>query len=41
MSGCTVPGESEKVVLELTALLPDAEIFTSVYDPEPLARRAP
>ena len=31
----TVPGGSEKVVLELGALLPDAEIFTSVYDPEP------
>jgi glycosyltransferase involved in cell wall biosynthesis len=31
----TVPGGSEKVVLELLKLLPDAEIFTSVYDPEP------
>jgi glycosyltransferase involved in cell wall biosynthesis len=31
----TVPGGSEKVVLELLELLPDAEIFTSVYDPEP------
>jgi glycosyltransferase involved in cell wall biosynthesis len=31
----TVPGGSEKVVLELLELLPQAEIFTSVYDPEP------
>jgi glycosyltransferase involved in cell wall biosynthesis len=31
----TVPGGSEKVVLELLELLPGAEIFTSVYDPEP------
>jgi glycosyltransferase involved in cell wall biosynthesis len=31
----TVPGGSEKVVLELLDLLPDAEIFTSVHDPEP------
>jgi glycosyltransferase involved in cell wall biosynthesis len=31
----TVPGGSEKVVLELLRVLPDAEIFTSVYDPEP------
>jgi glycosyltransferase involved in cell wall biosynthesis len=31
----TVPGGSEKVVLELLELLPDAEIFTSIYDPEP------
>lgn len=31
----TVPGGSEKVVLELLKLLPGAEIFTSVYDPEP------
>jgi glycosyltransferase involved in cell wall biosynthesis len=31
----TVPGGSEKVVLELLQLLPHAEIFTSVYDPEP------
>lgn len=29
----TVPGGSEKVVLELLELLPRAEIFTSVYDP--------
>jgi glycosyltransferase involved in cell wall biosynthesis len=31
----TVPGGSEKVVLELLDVLPEAEIFTSVYDPEP------
>jgi glycosyltransferase involved in cell wall biosynthesis len=31
----TVPGGSEKVVLELLGMLPQAEIFTSVYDPEP------
>ena len=31
----TVPGGSENVVLELLKLLPGAEIFTSVYDPEP------
>jgi glycosyltransferase involved in cell wall biosynthesis len=31
----TVPGGSEKVVLELLELLPGAEIFTSVYDPGP------
>jgi glycosyltransferase involved in cell wall biosynthesis len=31
----TVPGGSEKVVLELLELLPEAEIFTSVYDPAP------
>jgi glycosyltransferase involved in cell wall biosynthesis len=31
----TVPGGSEKVVLELLQLLPHAEIFTSIYDPEP------
>src|SRR3954452_11347607 len=31
----TVPGGSEKVVLELLQLLPRAEVFTSVYDPEP------
>ena len=31
----TIPGGSEKVVLELLELLPHAEIFTSVYDPEP------
>jgi glycosyltransferase involved in cell wall biosynthesis len=31
----TIPGGSEKVVLELLELFPHAEIFTSVYDPEP------
>jgi glycosyltransferase involved in cell wall biosynthesis len=31
----TVPGGSEKVVLELLRMLPGAEVFTSVYDPEP------
>ncbi len=30
----TIPGGSEKVVFELLGLLPDAELFTSVYDPE-------
>jgi glycosyltransferase involved in cell wall biosynthesis len=30
----TIPGGSEKVVMELLGLLPDAELFTSVYDPE-------
>jgi len=31
----TVPGGSEKVLLDLLELLPDAEVFTSVYDPAP------
>jgi len=31
----TVPGGSEQVVLELLAMFPHAEIFTSVYDPGP------
>lgn len=31
----TIPGGSEKVVLELLELFPQAEIFTSVYDPGP------
>jgi glycosyltransferase involved in cell wall biosynthesis len=31
----TVPGGSEKVVLEILRLFPQAEIFTTVYDPEP------
>jgi glycosyltransferase involved in cell wall biosynthesis len=31
----TIPGGSEKVVLELLRLFPTAEIFTTVYDPEP------
>ena len=31
----TVPGGSEKVVLALLDLFPQAEIFTSIYDPRP------
>jgi glycosyltransferase involved in cell wall biosynthesis len=31
----TIPGGSEQVVMELLAMFPDAEIFTSVYDPKP------
>lgn len=31
----TVPGGSEDVVLDLLELFPDAELFTTVYDPEP------
>ena len=31
----TVPGGSEQVLSALLELFPDAEIFTSVYDPEP------
>ena len=31
----TIPGGSEDVVIELLALFPDAELFTSVYDPAP------
>jgi glycosyltransferase involved in cell wall biosynthesis len=31
----TIPGGSERVVLELLTMFPDAELFTSVYDPEP------
>jgi glycosyltransferase involved in cell wall biosynthesis len=31
----TIPGGSEKVVLQLLELFPDADIFTSVYDPRP------
>jgi glycosyltransferase involved in cell wall biosynthesis len=30
----TIPGGSEKVLLELLELLPDADVFTSVYDAE-------
>ena len=40
----TIPGGSEQVVLELLELFPHAELFTSVYDPEPWPRadhRAP
>jgi glycosyltransferase involved in cell wall biosynthesis len=31
----TIPGGSEQVVLELLEMFPDAELFTSVYDPAP------
>ncbi len=31
----TIPGGSEKVVMAILELLPHAELFTSVYDPEP------
>jgi glycosyltransferase involved in cell wall biosynthesis len=31
----TIPGGSEDVLLELIAMFPDAELFTSVYDPAP------
>jgi glycosyltransferase involved in cell wall biosynthesis len=31
----TIPGGSENVVLELLEMFPAAELFTSVYDPEP------
>lgn len=31
----TIPGGSEKVVLAILDLLPQAELFTSVYDPSP------
>jgi len=31
----TVPGGSEQVVMELLAMFPQAELFTSVYDPAP------
>jgi len=31
----TVPGGSEQVVLQLLEMFPQAELFTSVYDPEP------
>ena len=31
----TIPGGSEQVVLELLAMFPQAEIFTSIYDPSP------
>jgi glycosyltransferase involved in cell wall biosynthesis len=31
----TIPGGSEKVVLAILKLLPHAELYTSVYDPEP------
>src|SRR5581483_1190276 len=31
----TIPGGSEKVVEAILALMPHAELFTSVYDPSP------
>jgi glycosyltransferase involved in cell wall biosynthesis len=31
----TIPGGSERVVLELLAMFPQAELFTTVYDPAP------
>jgi glycosyltransferase involved in cell wall biosynthesis len=31
----TIPGGSENVVLELLEMFPQAELFTSIYDPEP------
>lgn len=31
----TIPGGSEQVVLELLDMFPEAELFTSVYDPDP------
>ena len=31
----TVPGGSEQVVLELLEMFPDAELFTTIYDPAP------
>jgi glycosyltransferase involved in cell wall biosynthesis len=31
----TIPGGSEQVVLELLGMFPEAELFTSVYDPSP------
>jgi glycosyltransferase involved in cell wall biosynthesis len=31
----TTPGGSERVVLELLEMFPEAELFTSVYDPDP------
>jgi glycosyltransferase involved in cell wall biosynthesis len=31
----TIPGGSEQVVLELIEMFPQAELFTTVYDPEP------
>jgi glycosyltransferase involved in cell wall biosynthesis len=34
----TIPGGSEQVVLELLAMFPQAELFTSVYDPKPWPR---
>ncbi|MCW3064902.1 MAG: glycosyltransferase family 4 protein [Solirubrobacterales bacterium] len=33
----TIPGGSEQVVAQVLELFPDAELFTSIYDPEPWA----
>ncbi|MHB1809099.1 MAG: glycosyltransferase [Solirubrobacteraceae bacterium] len=35
----TIPGGSEQVVLELLEMFPDAELFTSIYDPAPWPRQ--
>jgi len=35
----TIPGGSEQVVLELLEMFPDAEIFTTIYDPAPWPER--
>jgi glycosyltransferase involved in cell wall biosynthesis len=35
----TIPGGSEQVVLELLEMFPQAELFTSVYDPTPWPAR--
>jgi glycosyltransferase involved in cell wall biosynthesis len=35
----TVPGGSEQVVLELLEMFPQAELFTSIYDPAPWPAR--
>jgi glycosyltransferase involved in cell wall biosynthesis len=35
----TIPGGSEQVVLELLEMFPQAELFTSVYDPRPWPAR--
>jgi glycosyltransferase involved in cell wall biosynthesis len=34
----TIPGGSEQVVLELIEMFPQAELFTSIYDPKPWPR---
>jgi glycosyltransferase involved in cell wall biosynthesis len=34
----TIPGGSEQVVLELLAMFPQAELFTTIYDPAPWPR---
>lgn len=35
----TIPGGSEQVVMELLEMFPQAELFTSVYDPKPWPAR--